>query len=72
MEPKLGVSFLKTARRSGRDSQLLYDFSHRRIDPNRRDVGFRQLKTKWLGLQDDFRTFRVERPGPEFFDFLAA
>ncbi|MCA9419851.1 MAG: recombinase family protein [Nitrospira sp.] len=31
-----------------------------------------QKREKWLGLQDDFRTFRVERPGPEFFAFLAA
>ena len=28
--------------------------------------------TKPLGLQEDFRTFGVERPGPEFFAFLAA
>jgi hypothetical protein len=60
------------ARRSGRDSQLLYDPSHRRIKPNQTDVGISQLKAKSLGLQDDFRTFRVERPGSEFFDFLAA
>jgi hypothetical protein len=25
-----------------------------------------------LGLVDDFRTFRIEQPGPEFFAFLAA
>jgi hypothetical protein len=25
-----------------------------------------------LGLVDDYRTFRMERPGPEFFEFLAA
>lgn len=25
-----------------------------------------------VGLQDDFRTFRVQRPGPEFFEFLVA
>ena len=25
-----------------------------------------------LGLVDDYRTFRIERPGPEFFEFLAA
>ena len=24
-----------------------------------------------LGLVDDFRTFRIEQPGPEFFEFLA-
>jgi hypothetical protein len=26
---------------------------------------------KWLGLVDDFRTFRIKQPGPEFFAFLA-
>ena len=25
-----------------------------------------------LELVDDYRTFRIERPGPEFFEFLAA
>jgi len=25
-----------------------------------------------LGLQDDLRIFRIERAGPEFFDYLAA
>ena len=25
-----------------------------------------------LALVDDYRTFRIERPGPEFFEFLAA
>ena len=26
----------------------------------------------WLGLLDDFRIFRIERPGPDFFQFIAA
>ncbi len=69
---KLGVVFFKMAHRSGRDSQLLGYFSPRRFQANRRAVGFSQLKTKRLGLVDDFRTFRVERPATEFFDFLAA
>ena len=25
-----------------------------------------------LGLQDDFRTFRIPKPAPEFFEFIAA
>jgi len=25
-----------------------------------------------LGLVDDFRTFRIEKPDPEFFEFVAA
>jgi len=25
---------------------------------------------KWLGDQDDFRTFLIERPDSEFFEFL--
>jgi len=24
----------------------------------------------WLGLVDDFRTFRIPKPGPEFFEFI--
>jgi len=29
------------------------------------------LAKKWLGLVDDFRTFQLKRPDPEFFEFLA-
>jgi hypothetical protein len=31
-----------------------------------------QLKAKRLGLLDDFRTFRMERPWPEFFEVVVA
>jgi hypothetical protein len=39
---------------------------------NRRGFSFSRLNTKRLGLVDDFRTFRLERPGPELLAFLAA
>lgn len=32
----------------------------------------RKEEIDWLGLVDDFRTFRLERPAPEFCEFLAA
>jgi len=63
---------LKMAPRRGRDSQLLCYFTTRRFQANRRDFSFSQLKKKRPGLQDDFRTFRIERPGEEFFVYLAA
>jgi hypothetical protein len=61
-----------TAHRSGRDSQLLCYFSTRRFQANRKDVGFSRLKAKRLGLVDDFRTFRVEKPDPGLFEYVAA
>jgi hypothetical protein len=60
------------AHHSGRDSQLLCYFSTGSFQANRRDVGFSQLKAKRLGLVDDFRTFRIEKPYPEFFEYVAA
>jgi hypothetical protein len=29
-------------------------------------------RSNWPGFLDDFKTFRIERPAPEFFDYLAA
>jgi hypothetical protein len=57
------------APRSRGVSEFLCNFSTSRIEPNRRDVGFSRLKAKRLGLVDDFRTFRVEKPTQEFFGF---
>ena len=42
------------AHRNGRDSQLLDDLSSRRIDPNRRDVGFSRLMAKRLAPSGRF------------------
>jgi hypothetical protein len=62
----------KEAHRSGRDSQLLCYFSTRKFQANRRDFSFSQLKAKGLGLVDDFRTFRIEKPDLGFFEYVVA
>ncbi len=71
-QPRRNLINFKMAHHSGRDPQLLYDFSHRRIEPNRRDVGFSRIKAKRLGLVDDFRTFRIEKPDLGFVEYVVA
>ena len=57
--------------RSGRDSELLSGIFCYCFGANRRDFSFSQLMAKRLGLVDNFGTFRIEQPGPEFLKFLA-